>query len=131
MSIISRITDWVSTPYTIYLILKDPTIAKPEKLRSVIGLVLFVAYVINPIDIIPDFIPFAGWLDELIIVPIWLAIMRKFVPSIQILERRERAQASVRRILLWTIFSLATVIILGSVWLGLVIYAIVKLSTGG
>ena len=127
MGIISQITDWVTTPYTIYLILKDPAILKSVKLRAVIGLVLIFAYVISPIDIIPDFIPFAGWLDDLIVVPLGLALVRKITPSFDIVEKRNRAQATVRRILLWTILSLLVVILLGLLWLGLLIYIIVKL----
>jgi uncharacterized membrane protein YkvA (DUF1232 family) len=38
-------------------------------------------YLVSPIDLIPDFIPFAGFVDELIIIPIlfWLAL--KFIPK--------------------------------------------------
>ena len=127
MRIISQIVDWVTTPYTIYLILKDPAILRPVKARAVIVLVLIFAYVISPIDIIPDFIPFAGWLDDLIVVPLGLALVRKITPGFDIVEKRNRAQATVRRILLWTILSLSIVILLGLLWLGLLIYIIVKL----
>ncbi len=130
MGIISQITDWVATPYTIYLILKDPVILRSVKLRAVIGLVLIFAYVISPIDIIPDFIPFAGWLDDLIVVPLGLALVRKITPGFDAVEKRNRAQSTVRRILLWTMFSLLVVILLGLLWLGLLIYIIVRLSTG-
>ena len=127
MRIISKITDWVTTPYTIYLILKDPAILRPVKLRAVIVLVLIFAYVISPIDIIPDFIPFAGWLDDLIVVPLGLALARKITPGFDIVEKRNRAQATVRWILLWTILSLLVVTLLGLLWLGLLIYTIVRL----
>ncbi len=49
MRIISQIADWVATPYTIYLILKDPTISRSLKLRAVIGLALIFVYMISPI----------------------------------------------------------------------------------
>ncbi len=127
MQIISQITDWVTTPYTIYLILKDPAISRSVKLRAVIVLVLIFAYVISPIDIIPDFIPFAGWLDDLIVVPLGLALVRKITLGFDIVEKRNRAQATVRRILLWTMLSLSVVILLGLLWLDLLIYIIVKL----
>jgi uncharacterized membrane protein YkvA (DUF1232 family) len=130
MSIISKITDWVTTPYTIYLILKDPTISKSVKLRSVIGLVLIFAYIISPIDIVPDFIPMSGWLDDLVVVPLGLAIMRKIIPDINVLEKKERAQASVRRILLRVMVSLVISVFLLVLWLGLLIYIIVRLITG-
>jgi uncharacterized membrane protein YkvA (DUF1232 family) len=127
MSIISRITDWVATPYTIYLVLKDATVPRSVKLRAVIGLVLIFAYIISPIDIIPDFIPLAGWLDDIVVVPLGLALVRLITPGMDIVKTRARAHASVRRILLWTIFSLLTAVMLGLLWLGLVVYFIVKL----
>ena len=129
MRIISQIADWVATPYTIYLILKDPAISRSVKLRAVIGLVLIFAYIISPIDIIPDFIPFAGWLDDLIVVPLGLALVRKITPGFDIVEKRNRAQSTVRRILLWTSLSLVVVILLGLLWLGLLVYIIVRLIT--
>ena len=130
MRIISQIADWVTTPYTIYLILKDPAISHSVKLRAVIGLALIFAYIISPIDIIPDFIPISGWLDDLVVVPLGLALVRKITPAIDVVEKRYRAQASIRRILLWTMLSLVVVILLGLLWLGLLIYIIVRLITG-
>jgi hypothetical protein len=130
MGIISKITDWVTTPYTIYLIIKDPTISRSVKIRSIIGLVIIFAYVIAPVDIVPDFIPFSGWLDDLVVVPLGLALMRKFIPDIGVLERKERVQASVRRILIRAIFSIAIFAFLAVIWLGIIIYVIVKLITG-
>lgn len=130
MRIISQIVDWVTTPYTIYLILKDPAISRSVKLRAVIGLAIIFAYIISPIDIIPDFIPISGWLDDLVVVPLGLALVRKLTPGIDVVETRDRAQASVRRILLWTVFSLVVAILLGLLWLGLLIYIIVRLITG-
>ena len=100
------------------------------KLRAVIGLALIFAYIISPIDIIPDFIPFAGWLDDLIVVPLGLALVRIITPDIDLMEKRNRAQASVRRILLWTTLALSAVVLLGLMWFGLLIYIIVRLITG-
>jgi uncharacterized membrane protein YkvA (DUF1232 family) len=130
MGVISRITDWVTTPYTIYLILRDPAVSRPIKLRAVIMLVIIFAYIISPIDIIPDFIPFAGWLDDLIIVPLAFALTRKITPGFNVLEKQERAQKSVRRIVFWTVAALTAAVLLGLLWLGLLIYIIVKLITG-
>jgi uncharacterized membrane protein YkvA (DUF1232 family) len=130
MSIISNITDWVTTPYTIYLILKDPAVSRSVKLRAALGLVLIFAYIISPIDIIPDFIPFAGWLDDLIVVPLGLALVKKITPGIDVVEKRAIVQAGVRRILLWTALSLVVAVLLGLLWLGLLIYIIVRVTSG-
>jgi uncharacterized membrane protein YkvA (DUF1232 family) len=129
MSIISRIVDWIATPYTVYLILKDRTISRSIKLRAAIGLALIFIYVVSPIDIIPDFIPLSGWIDDLIVLPLGLVLVRKFTPGINIVEKRARAQRSIRQILLWTMLSILVFIFLSLLWLGLLIYAIVRLIT--
>lgn len=52
---------------------ETPAIARVAAL----GLIL---YVVSPIDIVPDFIPFLGWVDDLIMIPIGMAIIRLLVP---------------------------------------------------
>ena len=53
-----------------------------------------VAYALSPIDLIPDFIPIIGYLDEVILLPgaIWLAL--KLMPRAVLLDSRAKAQAS-------------------------------------
>ncbi len=130
MGIITRIVDWISTPYTVYLVLKETTISRSLKIRAITGLVLIFIYIISPIDLIPDFIPFSGWLDDLIVVPIGFVLLRKFTPGFNLVEKRNRAQASVRRIVIWTIIALAASILLFITSLGLLVYLIVRLITG-
>ena len=89
--------------------------------------VFIVAYALSPIDLIPDFIPIIGYLDEVILLPgaIWLVL--KLMPLEVLLDSRARAQvwleshgpkprnwiAAVAIVLLW---SLA----LWSLWLWLI-----------
>ena len=58
--------------YALYLASKDSRV--PVLAKIIIGLV--VAYALSPIDLIPDFIPVLGFLDDLLLLPIgiWLAI---------------------------------------------------------
>jgi uncharacterized membrane protein YkvA (DUF1232 family) len=51
-----------------------------------------VAYAVSPIDLIPDFIPFVGFLDDLVIVPIGLRIVRRMIPAEVLAEHRVRAE---------------------------------------
>lgn len=62
-------------------------------LHAKIFAVLIVAYAFSPIDLIPDFIPVLGLLDELLLLPlgIWLTI--KMLPDPVIAECRQQAQA--------------------------------------
>ncbi len=129
MRILSNIVDFVATPYTIYFILKDAAISRSVKLRAVIVMALIIGYVISSIDIIPDFIPFAGWMDDLIVVPLGLALLRKITPGIDVVEKRNRARTSARGILVRLALLLAAAILLALLWLGLIIYAVVRLFT--
>ncbi|MBX9757565.1 MAG: DUF1232 domain-containing protein [Beijerinckiaceae bacterium] len=55
-----------------------------------------VAYALSPIDLIPDFIPVLGQLDDLILVPLGLWIAVRLVPSHVIAEARARARSGER-----------------------------------
>lgn len=58
--------------HALYLAVRHPDV--PWLAKLVVGLV--VAYALSPIDLIPDFIPILGWLDDLLLIPLglWLAI---------------------------------------------------------
>jgi len=53
---------------------------------------VIVAYAFSPIDLIPDFIPIVGYLDDLVLIPIGIALAIKLVPPPVIAECRARAQ---------------------------------------
>ena len=53
------------------------------------GLVLM--YALSPIDLIPDFIPVLGYLDDLILIPAGIALALKMIPSVVMAEAREKA----------------------------------------
>jgi uncharacterized membrane protein YkvA (DUF1232 family) len=55
------------------------------------------AYAVSPIDLIPDFIPFIGYLDDLIILPLAIALIVRLVPEDVLLEARTKAAAMTRR----------------------------------
>lgn len=52
-----------------------------------------VAYALSPIDLIPDFIPVLGYLDDLIIVPIGIWLCLRFTPQSVIVNSRAKAEA--------------------------------------
>lgn len=75
--------------FAVYLAAGDPR--TPWYAKGLIFLV--VAYTLSPIDLIPDFIPVLGYLDDLIIIPggIWLAI--RLTPPVVLAEARDKAAA--------------------------------------
>lgn len=58
--------------------------------RALVGLV--VAYALSPIDLIPDFIPVLGLLDDLILVPIGVVLVLRLIPPEVMAEARQRAE---------------------------------------
>ena len=73
--------------YALALAARDPRV--PWYARAFMALV--VAYAFSPLDLIPDFVPILGYLDDLVLVPlgIWLAL--KMVPAPIMTECRARA----------------------------------------
>jgi uncharacterized membrane protein YkvA (DUF1232 family) len=73
-----------------------------------------VAYALSPIDVIPDFIPVIGLIDDLIFIPIALALAVRFIPHEVLADCRRRAgEIAERR----TSFAAAAVII--AFWIAL------------
>ena len=56
-----------------------------------------VAYTLSPIDLIPDFIPLLGYLDELVIVPLGILLVVRLIPENLMREFRARADEIVKR----------------------------------
>ena len=77
----------------IYLACRDPR--TPWYARVFAGGV--VAYALSPIDLIPDFIPILGYLDDLILVPLGIALAVKMIPETVLVECRAKAQAASER----------------------------------
>jgi uncharacterized membrane protein YkvA (DUF1232 family) len=74
--------------HALYLCCKDPR--TPWYAKALAGFI--VAYALSPIDLIPDFIPVLGYLDELILLPVGIATVRKMIPSVVLDECRLQAK---------------------------------------
>ena len=57
-----------------------------------IMIVVTIAYALSPIDLIPDFIPVLGYLDDIILVPFFIYISLKLIPKEIMAECREQAK---------------------------------------
>jgi len=75
--------------YALYLACRDPRV--PWYAKALMGLI--IGYAISPIDLIPDFIPVLGQIDDLIIVPAGISIVIKMIPKDVMEECRQRAKA--------------------------------------
>jgi uncharacterized membrane protein YkvA (DUF1232 family) len=71
----------------LYFAARDP--ATPWHAKAFVGLI--VAYALSPIDLIPDFIPILGYLDEIVLLPLALAFAIRLIPAPVMRAARERA----------------------------------------
>jgi uncharacterized membrane protein YkvA (DUF1232 family) len=55
------------------------------------------AYALSPIDLVPDFIPVLGYLDDLVIVPLGIALAIRLIPSELMAEYRATAASTINR----------------------------------
>ena len=80
----------------LYLASRDPRTPLVAKLL----VIAVICYAVSPIDLIPDFIPVLGLLDDLVLVPAGIALALKLIPAPVIADARARApqaEASLKR----------------------------------
>ncbi len=108
-SIRQRIRDLKWDLLALYLARRDPRVP----LRAKIAIVLAVGYFFSPVDLIPDFIPVIGQLDEVVIVSALTAFAIRSMPPQVMDEYRPRAKA---RFGARTPRTYAIAVILATVW---------------
>jgi uncharacterized membrane protein YkvA (DUF1232 family) len=74
---------------TLWFCCRHPDMPWPLKIFAL----LVVGYFLSPIDLIPDFIPVLGYLDELILLPVCIYLILKLVPEPVLAECRAKAAA--------------------------------------
>jgi len=86
---------------------------------------LIIGYALSPIDLIPDFIPLLGYLDDLILIPEGITLLVKIIPKDILEECRTKAQSGfsdgkpknwVAAIIIVLIWLLVLYLILGLIW---------------
>ncbi|MEJ2122566.1 MAG: YkvA family protein [Alphaproteobacteria bacterium] len=78
--------------FALYLAARDPRTPWYAKLL----VAAIVAYALSPIDLIPDFVPVLGYLDDLILIPLGIALAVRLVPDDVLCECRARARLTLQ-----------------------------------
>ena len=76
--------------YALYLAYRDPRV----KWHARAFAACVVGYAFSPIDLVPDFIPVLGYLDDLVLIPLGVALALKMIPAEVMAECRDRARAA-------------------------------------
>ncbi len=110
-----RVQDLKIQTYALYFAYRDSR--TPWYARVVVALV--VAYAFSPVDLIPDFIPVLGYLDDLILVPLGITLALRLVPAAVWADSLEKAQRLDAQPV-----NYAGALIVGGIWLAIVLVAL-------
>jgi uncharacterized membrane protein YkvA (DUF1232 family) len=112
--------------YALYLACKDPRVPWYARVLAL----CVVGYAFSPIDLIPDFIPILGHIDDLILIPLGIAAVIKLIPPLVLSESRDKAQALLSQhkptnwvaagviVLIWLLLAAASVLLVQRVLQG-------------
>src|SRR6476646_11252516 len=93
----SRLKEWARVikrdVHALYLASRDPRVPWYAKALAV----AVAGYALSPIDLIPDFIPVVGYLDDVIIVPLGIMLVVRLIPPDIMAEHRELAAVAQER----------------------------------
>ena len=93
----SRIKKWARRlnrdVHAIYLASRDPRVPWHAKVLAI----AVATYALSPIDLIPDFIPVLGYLDDLLIVPLGIWLVVRLIPEEIMVEHRATADKAAQR----------------------------------
>lgn len=109
--------------YALYLAYTDPRVP----LHARIFAAVVVGYAFSPIDLIPDPIPVLGYLDDLILIPLGVALAIRMIPAPVLAECRKKSRAAVEE---RPVNRVAGAVVV-AVWLALAalaIYLVVRIS---
>lgn len=113
--VVDRLKHWARVikrdVHAVYLASRDPRV--PWYAKAMAAAV--AGYALSPIDLIPDFIPVVGYLDDAILVPLGILLVIRLIPPAVMAEHRDRAAAVQARPV-----SCVAAIVVAGVWIACV-----------
>jgi uncharacterized membrane protein YkvA (DUF1232 family) len=103
--------------YALYLACRDPR--APWYAKALAAGV--VAYALSPIDLIPDFIPVLGYLDDMVLIPLGVVLVRALIPSAVMEDCRRRAALALAEDKAPSRVGLVIVV---TIWIGLAVFGV-------
>lgn len=98
----------------LWRLLRHPATPWPPKIVAL----LVLGYALSPIDLIPDFIPFIGYLDDLVILPLGISLAIRLTPPALWQARLAEAEAQAQKLPRW-IWAAVVVVVLWLLFAGL------------
>lgn len=118
-----RLRDWARVikrdVHALYLASRDPRVPWYAKAMAVV----VAGYALSPIDLVPDFIPVLGYLDDVILVPLGVLLVIRMIPPEIMAEHRDLAAAAQQRPV-----SRTAAVVIGLIWAGSIALCVDRLS---
>lgn len=86
---------------------------------------LTISYALSPVDLIPDFIPVLGYVDDLIILPLMVVVSLKLIPKSVIEDCRKRVNSNIRLNKKAGMFSAIAIVLVWILLAGILIHDLV------
>jgi uncharacterized membrane protein YkvA (DUF1232 family) len=108
----------------VYLASRDPRVPLSAKLLAAAT----AAYALSPIDLIPDFIPVIGYLDDLILLPLAVMLVVRLIPDDVMADLRKQADRRLSQhrprslIAVFVIVAIWVTVCIGAAWLAFVMF---------
>lgn len=112
--------------YALYLACRDPRV--PWYAKALVAVV--VGYAFSPIDLIPDFIPVLGYLDDLVLVPLGVTLALRMIPRPVLDQCRENAQELLNEERPKNWVAAGLIILVWLLFLSLVLIGVARLVSG-
>src|SRR5215472_800804 len=113
---LERVKNWAHLikrdVHALYLASRDPRVPWYAKALAII----VAGYALSPIDLIPDFVPVLGYLDDVILVPLGILLVIRLIPPEVMAEHRELAAAAQERPI-----SRSAAVVIACIWAGAIL----------
>jgi uncharacterized membrane protein YkvA (DUF1232 family) len=111
--------------FTLYLACRHPRVPWYVKVLALI----VVGYALSPVDLIPDFIPVLGYVDDLILIPLGLMLVIRLIPADVFAECRRQSEEAVGQATRAGKIAAVLIVVIWIVTLALIAWVIMRTMT--
>ncbi|MHB8909921.1 MAG: YkvA family protein [Syntrophales bacterium] len=119
----ARVQTLKKETFTLYFACRHPRVPWYAKAFALI----VVGYALSPIDLIPDFIPVLGYLDDLVLIPLGIMLVIRMIPADVLADCRRQSEEMVGRVTRAGTIAAAVIVAIWIVTAALLVWLVVRL----